>query len=335
MHCIYLDGKGLTILNALLQNTDYPIIYYPAAVTGKAVNIKNINVYNYCIIGLGYCVSLVGGDYTTQSSSDQMKYKFNNCHFAGISIGYPKLPRTANRYYNFLGTGNDNQYSLIGEYSYKDCTFNHHIKQQGDGAGVFCLIGYSPYDSKSRCYLYMDNCVLCLSGYNKGAIYSYASSLAIVQFNNTTMKNSINNKLKCASFSFTTHSGDYAGYNYFKMYVEAENHSSGAITINNTQTLINSSRLVVPTDATTSLTGIVMQEYDISNPDQFLLSSEPADWSTDWTKYFTKSGNVYTHVTGDTAPTFSINTYYNVPTDYIYLDENLEAKGFLTGQVIT
>jgi hypothetical protein len=77
-----------------------------------------------------------------------------------------------------------------------------------------------------------------------------------------------------------------------------------------------------------------MQEYDISNPDQFLLSSEPADWSTDWTKYFTKSGNVYTHVTGDTAPTFAINTYYDVPTDYIYLEENLIREGFIVGQVI-
>jgi hypothetical protein len=41
-----------------------------------------------------------------------------------------------------------------------------------------------------------------------------------------------------------------------------------------------------------------------------LLESAPADWSTNYTDYYTKSGNVYTHVTGSEAPTFETNKYY-------------------------
>ena len=41
-----------------------------------------------------------------------------------------------------------------------------------------------------------------------------------------------------------------------------------------------------------------------------LLTKEPADWSTSYTTYFTKSGDTYTAVTGQTAPTFAANTYY-------------------------
>lgn len=41
-----------------------------------------------------------------------------------------------------------------------------------------------------------------------------------------------------------------------------------------------------------------------------LLESEPADWATDYTSYYTKNGDVYTAVTGAEAPTFAANTYY-------------------------
>lgn len=64
-----------------------------------------------------------------------------------------------------------------------------------------------------------------------------------------------------------------------------------------------------------------------------LLSSEPADWSTAYSNYFTKSGDTYvavegvtqpkyTHVSGAEAPTFEANTYYKLEgTDYVLLDE--------------
>lgn len=47
-----------------------------------------------------------------------------------------------------------------------------------------------------------------------------------------------------------------------------------------------------------------------------LLETQPADWSTDYTSYYTRSGDTYTHVTGDSAPTWEANTYYAA---YTYL----------------
>lgn len=64
-----------------------------------------------------------------------------------------------------------------------------------------------------------------------------------------------------------------------------------------------------------------------------LLSSEPSDWATAYSNYFTKSGDTYvavegvtqpkyTHVSGAEAPTFETNTYYKLEgTDYVLLDE--------------
>ena len=46
--------------------------------------------------------------------------------------------------------------------------------------------------------------------------------------------------------------------------------------------------------------------------DQYwLTTAQPSDWSTNYTSYFTKSGNTYTAVTGDTAPAWAANTYYS------------------------
>lgn len=45
--------------------------------------------------------------------------------------------------------------------------------------------------------------------------------------------------------------------------------------------------------------------------DEFsLLTTEPSDWDTNFTDYYTKSGDAYLPVTGDTAPTFAADTYY-------------------------
>lgn len=45
------------------------------------------------------------------------------------------------------------------------------------------------------------------------------------------------------------------------------------------------------------------------------LTNQPSDWTTNYTKYYTRSGSagsyVYTHVTGASAPTFSSGTYYD------------------------
>jgi len=41
-----------------------------------------------------------------------------------------------------------------------------------------------------------------------------------------------------------------------------------------------------------------------------LTTEQPADWTTNYAKYFTKSGTTYLKVTGDSAPTWATNTYY-------------------------
>lgn len=41
-----------------------------------------------------------------------------------------------------------------------------------------------------------------------------------------------------------------------------------------------------------------------------LLTEKPSDWNSNYTSYYTKSGSTYSAVTGGTAPTFAINTYY-------------------------
>ena len=43
-----------------------------------------------------------------------------------------------------------------------------------------------------------------------------------------------------------------------------------------------------------------------------LLTTEPDDWATNYTDYYTKTaGNSYVKVTGETAPTFATDTYYS------------------------
>lgn len=55
---------------------------------------------------------------------------------------------------------------------------------------------------------------------------------------------------------------------------------------------------------------VTIAEWDEYN----LLTSEPADWSTNYEDYFTKNGDAYFPVEGEgtpaAAPTFAANTYY-------------------------
>ena len=45
-----------------------------------------------------------------------------------------------------------------------------------------------------------------------------------------------------------------------------------------------------------------------------LQTSQPANWATNYTSYYTKSGNDYVAVTGTTAPTWVADTYYTKVT---------------------
>ena len=58
-----------------------------------------------------------------------------------------------------------------------------------------------------------------------------------------------------------------------------------------------------------------------------LTTSQPADWTTKWTEYYTKSGDVYVPVTGDTAPTWEDNTYYKSNGDGAVQDKEFIWNG--------
>ena len=319
----YLDCKGLTILNVLSDHSSEAIIRIRGSFSRT---IKNLNMFNICIITQGRPAPLIFQEWQAYGGAEYYA-DFMNCNFAGIFIGYA------------LGYGDLQTQSLLGRecsnYNYATVrlrftngTFNFNLRNP------YPSTNYPFYFAQSNLGMYFRNCTLRFSGQHNGGFYldRQDETYNRLYFNNVTILNSpttplIINYYNSAKLSVGQDS-TFSGYNYYKLYVQALNN----VIITDTLGLINSTRLTAGNDKT--LTGIVMQEYNQSDPDQFLLTSEPGDWSTDWTNYFTKSGNQYTHVTGDTAPTFVSNTYYNVPSDYIYLEENLSRAGFLVGEVI-
>lgn len=73
-----------------------------------------------------------------------------------------------------------------------------------------------------------------------------------------------------------------------------------------------------------------------------VLSSEPSDWAQSYKKYFTKSANGYSSVTGSSAPTFTSGKYYSlenngyIPTSTV-IDDLTHICGFKyisTGDII-
>lgn len=67
-----------------------------------------------------------------------------------------------------------------------------------------------------------------------------------------------------------------------------------------------------------------------------LLTSAPADWSTNYTSYFTKSGGAYVPVTGQSAPTFAAGTYYAATGKSVYATHvgkfgEIDSADFLKG----
>lgn len=63
-----------------------------------------------------------------------------------------------------------------------------------------------------------------------------------------------------------------------------------------------------------------------------LLESEPADWSTAYTKYFTKSGTTYVPVAASEgeAPVWAGDTYYLGTGKSVYAN-NVDGRGYLEG----
>lgn len=44
----------------------------------------------------------------------------------------------------------------------------------------------------------------------------------------------------------------------------------------------------------------------------YVLTSQPADWTTNWTSYYRKVGDTYVQLTDETAPPFATNTFYRL-----------------------
>ena len=74
-----------------------------------------------------------------------------------------------------------------------------------------------------------------------------------------------------------------------------------------------------------NFTDLYLGDYwtkSVTIPDFYeLTTAQPSDWTTNYTSYYTKSGNTYTAVTGSSAPTWADNTYYtkSVPTQTVTL----------------
>ena len=74
---------------------------------------------------------------------------------------------------------------------------------------------------------------------------------------------------------------------------------------------INKFNLDVDQRAERKLLITVAEWRNNTDPSQYVLTeSKPIDWDTKYTDYYTLSSSTYTHVTGETAPTWSANTYY-------------------------
>ena len=77
---------------------------------------------------------------------------------------------------------------------------------------------------------------------------------------------------------------------------------------------INKFNLAVDERAARKLLITVAEWQNAEDPEFYVLQeSKPIDWDTNYTAYYTASSAtppVYSHVTGDTAPTWAASTYY-------------------------
>ena len=74
---------------------------------------------------------------------------------------------------------------------------------------------------------------------------------------------------------------------------------------------INKFNLAVDQRAERKLLITVAEWRNDTDPAQYVVTeSKPLDWDTKYTSYYTESSGTYSHVTGDSAPTWSANTYY-------------------------
>lgn len=257
--CLDFDGKGLTIVNAVVNNTNSAIMI----VTGAGVwawsestiqTIANFNIYNCAIVvqNLQMCLVTCG----FESGDGYKVVKFLNCNFAGVCYGYPDATSAAHDGTSFIGWCRDNRYMNWTQYRFENCTINFNLSEPSSGhsSNYFNFHAYHSGDFGAS-FVYLKNTTLCLSG-----DVSYNIWIGNTVMNNATVmspKDKSANKLKCNGYSEEVGQNSFlSGANYHKMYVE----TIGNLTVSDSQGLINSDRYTAT--GTKSLSGIVMQEHD-------------------------------------------------------------------------
>jgi len=260
--CRYFDGKGLTIINPVVQNTGNAILLvhgYEAAEYSlpQPQILKNFNVYNYVFQVSGTTTCLITDDW--DSSSGYKRCRLENCNFAGSIYGYPKDISRFGLGTAFIGHNRDNQYRDWVKYELINCTLNIHFNDTTNHDVFFWLHSGDTTGYREQSYLYLENSTISMSG---------ASNLKI-QFGNTVGKgttvesplDSIDCKLQCQTFNGSFISKSDSGNNKHSMYVE----TTGDLVLSDSIGLILTDRYVA--GGTKTLTGIVMQEHDSSASD--------------------------------------------------------------------
>lgn len=260
--CRYFDGKGLTILNPVVDNTGVPIILVHGYSVinwsgGEPQVIKNLNVYNYIFRVAGTTTCLMTDDW--DSDGGYKRCSFEHCNFAGSIFGYPEDLGYLGLGTAFIGHNRDNRYMNWVKYELVDCTLNIHFDDATNHDVYFWLHSGDTTGDFGESYLYFNGSTLSMSG---------TSNLKI-EFGNTAGKGLIvespldmsDYNLQCQSFNGLLISRGDSGNNEHRMYVE----TTGDITVNNDIGLIITDRYTA--GETKSLSGIVMQENDASDID--------------------------------------------------------------------
>lgn len=259
--CAYLDCKGLTILNALINQTNSYIMKLADATDSSnqfAREIKNLNVYNFCNIHYGNNTIglLVNPDYEVYGGTVPPA-TFTNCNFAGIFIGHT----TYGSKYPIVGHLSNNNNSANAQLIFNNCTFNFHFKDPTNNARAYIRLfaGNNNDPVKlTNCSVSLSGNVPCMSIEMCGFDGHYNS---FIRFDTVTVTNSQANPLICKSLDFTM---PQSGYNYYRAYITSTGigTSGTQIKISDNLGLINKDRLSATASNKISLTGIVMQETD-------------------------------------------------------------------------
>lgn len=259
--CRSFDGKGLIILNPVIDNTGNSIIvvhgYESAEYSSPEPQIlKNLSVFNYVFKVANTTTCLITDDW--DSSSGYKRCRFENCHFAGMITGYPKDLGSYGLGTAFIGHNRDNYYMNWVKYEFINCTLNIHFKDSSGQRVFFWLHSGDTTGYRRQSYLYLENCTVSMSGYSDLKI-----NLGNTVGKGTTFESPLNddeNKLECYSFNGSLISKSESGNNLHQLYVETSENITISDVNGNPVGLILTNRYTA--GGTKTLTGIVMQETD-------------------------------------------------------------------------